>query len=154
MRKGITKYHFVPTVAALAAPTVANITAGTALTGQIAETNGFMFSNSPIQTPDMDSTFVSQIPGEDTSEDSGLVFYEDKATNPIRTALAKGTNGYIVIFAAGYAGASPAASDKCEVWPVTVSSNSRKYSSGNEAAQYEVKFACTAPPAQDAVVAA
>lgn len=153
MRKGITKVYFVPTITNKTAPTAAQVTAGTALTAQIAEISGFTFSNSPIQTPDMATKFVSQIPGEDTTEDSSITFYEDKSSNPIRTALAKDVNGYIVIFSAGTAGASPAAADKCEVWPVTISSNARKFSAGNEAAQYEVRFATTDEPAVDAVVA-
>lgn len=153
MRKGTTKFYFVPTIAALAAPTVAEVTAGTHLSPQMAEVNGFTFSNSPIQTPDMNSRFVSQIPGEDSTDESSIVFYEDKSTNPIRTALAKDTNGFIVIFSGGLAGATPAASDKCEVWPVTVSSNARRYTADNSAAQYEVKFATTSPPEQNATVA-
>jgi len=153
MRKGTTKIFFVPTIASKTAPTAAEVTAGTNLTGQIAEMSGFTFSNSPIQTPDMSTKFVSQIPGEDSTEDSSITFYEDKSSNPIRTALAKDTNGYIVIFSGGTAGANPAAADKCEVWPVTVSSNARRFSAGNEAAQYEVRFATTAEPADNATVA-
>jgi hypothetical protein len=133
---------------------VAEINAGTNLTPQIGEMNGFTFSNSPIQTPDMNTKFVSQIPGEDSTEDSSLVFYEDNASNPIKTALAKDVSGFIIVFPSGTAGTNPAAADKCEIWPVTISSNSRRYTNGNEAAMYEVKFACTLEPKIDVTVAA
>lgn len=146
MRKGITKVYFCPTIATPTAPTTAEITAGTALTGQVAELNGFTFSNAPIDVPDLSSAFVKKIPGEDTVEDSSIVFYEDKTTNPISTALAKGTVGFVVIFYAGTAGSNPAAADKCEVWGCIIASNSRRYTAGNEAAQYEVVFTLTDPP--------
>lgn len=145
MRKGTTRVFFVTTLT-LNAPTDTEVIAGTELTDDIAEMNGFTFSNSPIQTPDLGTKFVGQIPGEDSTEDSSLVFYEDDASTTIKDALVKDTNGYIVIFPQGTAGASPANGDNVEAWPVTVSSNARKYTAGNEAAQFEVKFATTAPP--------
>lgn len=150
MRKGITKVRFVPTIVAIAAATTAEITAGTDLTAQTAELNGFEFSNSPIDVPDMSSAFVSKVAGEDTVADSSIVFYEDLTTNPIRTALAKGTNGYIVIYYGGQvgAGAVPAATSKYEAWPIQVASNARRYTAGNEAAQYNVMFANTAAPTE------
>lgn len=148
MRKGTTRFYFVPTIAsALLVPTTAEIAAGTRLDPQLAEINGFNFANSPIATPDMESTFTKQIPGEDTAADSSLTFYElrDEA-NPIKTAQPKGAEGFIVIFFEGIAGANPAAGDDADVWPVIVSSNSRAYSAGNEAAQYTVTYAITDEP--------
>ncbi len=145
MRKGKTKVFFVLTIANKAAPTAAEVNAGTVLTGQIAEMNGFTFSNNPIDTPDMSTAFVNKIPGEDSVDDSSIVFYEDDTANAILTAQAKGTVGHIVIFYAGTTGASPAAADKAEVWPVTVASNSRQYTADNEAAKYQVVYANTGP---------
>jgi hypothetical protein len=146
MRKGITKVYFVATIASLTAPTTAEVTAGTRLDTQLAEINGFEFANNPIDTPDMSAAFVSKIPGEDAVSDSSLVFYEDKTSNPIATALAKNVVGNIVIFYGGTAGVSPALGDKCEVWPIIVGSNAKKYTTGNEAAQYAVVFTNTAAP--------
>jgi hypothetical protein len=153
MRKGKTRFYWCPTVANLNAPTVANITAGTRLDPQIAEINGFEFANSPIDVPDMATAFVSKIPGEDTVADSSISFYEDDTTNPIQTALAKGTVGHVVIFPRGTAGASPAVSDVTEVWPAIVASSARAYTAGNEAARYTVTFTLTAPPVTGAVAA-
>lgn len=147
MRKGITKIYLVPTITNTAAPTTAQITAGTNLTPQVAEVSGFTFTNNPISTPDMDTAYVSQIAGEDSGEASSITFYELRGgTDTINAALTKGLNAYICIYYAGIAGATPAASDKLEVWPISVSSNARIYSAGNEAAQYRVAFAITGPP--------
>lgn len=147
MRKGVTKVWFVPAITDLTAMTTAEQTAGTELTPQLAEVNGFSFTNNPISTPDMDNQFVSQVTGEDTADQSSMTFYEDDGgADAIQTLLAKGTTGFIVFFYAGTAGASPASGDDYEAWPVTVSAAPRMYSAGNEAAQYRVDFAITAVP--------
>jgi hypothetical protein len=152
MRKGTTRFYYVPTIAnATLNPTTAEVTAGTRLDTVLAEVNGFTFSNDVITTPDMSSTFDATIPGTDTSEDSSLVFYEDKtfASNTAKAALLKGTTGFIVIFFQGVAGVSPAAADRCDVWPILVAANVRLYTAGNEAAQWRADFAATATPQFD-----
>lgn len=155
MQKGTTKLYFVPTIAsATLAPTAAEVNAGTNMTPQINEITGFSFANDTIETRDMSSTFVSNIPGEDAAEDSSLVFYEDKTSNPIKTAVAKGTTGYVCIFFKGTAGASPAAGDVCDVWPVQVAANVRQYTAANEAAMWRAEFAVTATPGFDKAVLA
>ncbi len=149
MRKGTTELYFVPTVATPTAMTVAEVGAGTDLTPEIAEINGYEFTNQPINVPDMGSAFVSKIPGEDTVESSNIVFYEDDTSNPIKSALAKGTVGYVAIFHAGLATKStPAIGDAYELWPCIVASNARRYTAGNEAAQYNVVFTLTDPPTE------
>lgn len=154
MRKGTTKLYWVTSISDTSAPTAAELGSAVDLTPEIAEINGFSFSNSPIDVPDMGTAFVSRIPGEDTVGDSNIMFYERTDTTAIQTALAKDTTGYVVIFPTGIAGSSPAAADVCDVWPATVASNSRQYNAGNEAARFEVVFTLTAEPASDSTVAA
>lgn len=148
-RRGISKAFFVPTISSQAAPTAVEVNAGTSLTALVAELNGFSFENQPIDTPNMSETFVSKIPGEDQSADSTIVFYEQRGTdpaNPLMATLAKGTAGYIVIFFGGTAGASPAATDRADVWPVISTGVPRQYDLGNEAAKWSCMFAPTAAP--------
>ncbi len=152
MRKGRTKIWWVLTIATPTAPTAAEVNAGTRIDTALAEINGFTFANTPIETPDMATTFVSKIPGEDTVGDSNMTFYEDTTTNPISTALAKGAIGNVVIFYVGTAGASPAAADKAEVWPSIVASNAKQYTTSNEAAKYMVTFTNTAAPSAATLV--
>lgn len=157
-RRGITKVHFVPVIAApLATPSLAEIGAGEDLSPDVAEMNGFTFENQPIATPTLDATFTTSIPGEDTSEASSLVFYERQgpaADNPLRALLEKGTTGFIVIFYAGYASGTLAAGDGCEVWPVITTASPRIYDMGNVAATWRTNFTPTATPETDAVAAA
>lgn len=154
MRKGTTKVWFVPTMSDPEAGTVAEVvTGGTELNTDLGEVNGFTFSNSPISTPDMDTTFTPQIGGEDTAAESSLTFYEQDDDTTIKDALSKGEVGYILFYPQGIAGASPAAADVYEAWPVIVTSNARTYTVGNEAAMFQVSLAITDPPI-DGVVAA
>jgi hypothetical protein len=148
-RRGRTKLIFCPTVANLASPTMSELTAGIDLSGVTNEIGGFAFSNSPIATPDLASTFVAQIPGEDTAEDSSVTVYEDDTVETVRTALAKGISGIMVICPLG-----KVATKRCETWPVTSTGYNGTYSVGNDAATAVVQFAPTAPPNQAATIAA
>lgn len=152
MRKGVTKIWFVPTIASLSAPTATEINGGTKLDPQLDEINGFNYTNNPIESRDMSTAFVGNVPGEDSVADSNMTFHEDKVTNPIKTALAKGVNGNIVIAYAGTAGSNAAAGDKVDVWPVTVASTSRAYTTGNETAKYQTVFAPLTPPSEEKAV--
>lgn len=159
MRKGVVKVFFVPTVANLTTGiTLTEIGAGVELGPELAEVNGFAYTNSPISTPDMDNQFVSQITGEDTADQSSMTFYDGDdpdtpdAQNTIKAALPKGTAGFIVFFYAGIAGAAPAVDDYYEAFPVTVSSAPRMYDAGNVAAQFRVDMAITAVPEEGQIV--
>lgn len=150
-RKGTTKIYLLPTVASASLlPTTAEITAGTDLTDGINAIDGFTLENSPIETPDMASTFVSKIGGDDSAADSSLTFYEDSVLDDIETDLAKGTTGFVVIFSKGK---TPSAKGM-DVFPVTVVSNSKGYTTDNEAAKITVQFTITARPAFNQTVPA
>jgi hypothetical protein len=143
-RKGTTKIYFLPTIAATTLiPTTAEITAGTDYTQQINAIEGWSLENQPIETPDMASTFVSKIGGDDSASDSSLTFYEDSTLDDIETDLAKGTSGFIVIFSKG----KTTGAKGMDVFPVTVVSNSKSYSTDNEAAKITVQFTITSRPA-------
>jgi hypothetical protein len=142
-RKGTTKIYYLPTIAATTLiPTTSEITAGTDYTQQINAIDGWSLENQPIETPDMASTFVSKIGGDDSAADSSLTFYEDSTLDDVETDLAKGTSGYVVIFSKG----KTTGAKGMDVYPVTVVSNSKAYTADNEAAKITVQFTITARP--------
>lgn len=148
-RKGTTKIMFVETIASTAyLPTSAEITGGTDYTEQIAAIDGWSIENQPIETPDMASTFVSKIEGDDSAADSSLTFYEDDTLSDVETDLAKGTEGFIIIFSKGKA----ASAKGMDVFPIKVASNSKSYSTDNEAAKITVQFVITDRPALNQTV--
>lgn len=145
-RRGVSKIRFLPAVANTAAPTSGEISAGTDLTASIAGIGGFQLSNSPIPVPDLATVFTAQINGEDTVADSTLTLNDDDTTTAIRTALAKGTSGFILLQPYG-----TTAAKRCEVWPVKVTGYNDEWSLDNANAKSEVGFAVTAVPTQNAV---
>ncbi|TXS39690.1 hypothetical protein [Streptomyces sp. t39] len=150
-RKGVTKILFADTVASTAyIPTRAEITGATALTKAIASVEGFSLENQEIETPDLESTFTSKIPGDDQAADSSLTFYEDDAEDTLEEALAKGTTGFIIILRKG----DVPTSKSMDVYPVRVASKSAAITVDNEAAKWMVKFSITDTPALDVEVPA
>jgi hypothetical protein len=146
-RRGKSKLDFLPAVANPAAPTALEITAGESLDSLVAEINGFDFTGSRIPTPNLADNFTPQITGEDTVGDASLVFWDDDTNDDVRTALEKGTIGYLLFRPYG-AGTGK----RAEVWHVETQSVSDRWTVGNEAAQFQVGFAVLDPPEQDAVL--
>lgn len=150
-RKGTTKIKFLPSIASTALlPTRAEISAGNDLTDGIRSMDGWTLENQAISTPDMGSTFVSKIDGDDEAADSSLGFYEDNTLDNVETDLAKGTAGFICIFSKG----DVPGGKGLDVYPVKVASNSKAYSADNEAAPINVQFVITDRPQFNQVVPA
>ncbi|WP_331764838.1 hypothetical protein [Streptomyces sp. NBC_01238] len=148
-RKGVTKILFAETIAsATYMPTLVEVTGATDYTKQIAAVDGFSIENQEIETPDMDSTFVSKIPGDDSAADSSLTFYEDDVDDTIEQDLAKGTTGFILIARKGKASSTKG----LDVYPVRVASNSSTVTADNEAAKLMVKFSITDRPLLNATI--
>lgn len=141
-RRGVSKARFLPAVAASSlVPTRAEITAGTDLSPSVADITGWEFANAAIATPNLAEVFTSNIPGEDTVGDSAIVLYDLDEGAPLRTTLAKGTNGFIMWMPYG-----DVPTKRAEVFPVRVAVVSDEKSMGNDAARFSVGFSVTAQP--------
>lgn len=145
-RRGKSRLYFLPSIAnPIAGPTVAEVGAGKDLGPSLSDISGFQLTNSPIGTPNLADTFTSQINGEDTTADSTLTLYDDDAATAVRTALAKGSNGFIVMGPYG-----SATGKRAEVWPVRSTGVNDEWTTGNDPARYVVGFAITGVPSQNA----
>lgn len=147
-RRGKSKIIFAPAVAGVS-PTRAEITAGTPLSLQVNSVDGFELTNSPIPTPNLNDQFTSQIDGEDTVANSALTFLDDDSASTVRTALAKGTAGYLLLLPYG-----DVPTKRCEVWKVKSTGTNDQWSIGNDPARFKVTFAVTAVPVQNGVIPA
>ncbi len=155
--RGKTKVVACPTVANLAAPTRAEINAGTVLNlpgtyvhAGLVEMSGFEAASEFIDVPDAATDFTGKIAGRKTAGEPMMRFYEDDASSTIRTALAEGTSGYVIRMPYG-----DVPTKRCEVYPVTIASvNTSQLTSGNDPATFEVKVAVTANPSKNAVIPA
>lgn len=147
-RRGVSKVKWAPAVAGTS-PTRPEITAGVDLSASIAGINGFQFSNSPIATPDLSDNFDSQITGPDAAGDSSLDFYDDDTSSTIRTTLAKGTAGCLLMMPYG-----DVPTKRCEVWRVTSLGVNDAWSMDAAAAQFNIQFAVNTRPTQNGVIPA
>lgn len=147
-RRGVSKIRFAPTVVGTS-PTRAEITSSTDLSDWVTGVDGFQFSNERIDTPVLGSSFTSQIDGPDTVGDSTLTFIDDDTVTAVRTALAKGTSGFLLMFPYG-----DVPTKRVEKWPVKSAGVNDEWSMGNDPARYAVDFAITSPPVQNGVVPA
>lgn len=153
-------WAFLPSVAAVATPTVAEFTAGQPLNGPnvIQSITGFADEGTSVAIPDLGTDFTSNIPGRTVSADSTIVFYKSSAAadvqETIRALLPKDTNGYIArIHPVNGAQVAPASTKKCEIWPVRVMSNVIAPPAVGAAGTFTVKFTATAKPTKAAVIA-
>ena len=152
---GFLEAYFVPTIASSALiPTAVEVNAGTRLTtvngGLLPDgLQGFSFKTQWVKKRIMADAIELNIPGPDQLADSTLVFNRIPTTaeSAKKTALAKAANGFLVIFGQGIAGASPAAGDKCDVWPGTSGGPNDTFTGGlAEAARWEVGWGASQRP--------
>lgn len=142
------KLVFLPAVANSAAPTAAEIAAGTPLTADFRESSGFSSGQTSVPMPDYVSSFTPTLAGRQEAGSPQLTFYDqDAATNATRTALSEGTNGFLLRCPMGQI-----AGRRCEVWPVTIGAqNDTEWGADNESAQYIVGLSVTSAPTKTAV---
>ncbi|GAA1353535.1 phage tail tube protein [Streptomyces beijiangensis] len=155
-RRGVSRFYFLKAIAAPNnVPTRAELgtTNGTDLSAFISDVEGFALENTAIDTPDMASSFTSNIPGENKADNSSFTFYEDKGSDTLEALLSQGVEGFVVILRKGDIQLTPA-SRSMEVFPVRVGSRSATYTAANEPAKFKVSFNITSEPAQDLAVPA
>jgi hypothetical protein len=140
---GTTEILFCPAISNPAAPTFAELDAGTDLTRDIADISGWMTNSDFLETPDLKTRFVSKIPGRIQAEDSSITFWadEDQGAGDAGALLPRDTSGYIVIADGGLASAIG------DVFQVTVGSNSMQRSVSDPAKRL-VSFAIRSEPSE------
>lgn len=146
---GLTKVYYCPAVANPDAPTRAELDAGTDLSPEIAEIDGWSVTSNQIQTPDFGTRFVAQIAGRIEASDSSITFYASSNSVDVRGLLPRDTTGFIVWLDGG-----DVSGQKMDVYPVTVTSVSKMRSAGSEAARIQVSFSITAEPSEDVTIPA
>lgn len=149
---------FCPAVADLAAPSRAELDAGTIVMAPglttdegISDIEGWSLENTPIEVPDGNNRYVSTIEGRDTTAASALTFYRGSADGDeaIWIALAKGTVGVLVL---KWQGDVEAAEAQC--WPVKVSGRNPMPTIATEALKFRSQFVVSSLPELNGVVPA
>ena len=142
-------FVFIPTIAATnMTPTRAEINAGDDITSQVAEWEGFTTTSEKIDTPDLISTFVSSIPGQQTADDSSITLYDDLAGSPLIDIFPRDTTGYMLLMDQG-----DTPTRRMDVYPVQVASLQRVRAL-DAATMLRVALTITRAPAEGVVIPA
>ena len=147
-RRGTTKVLWVPTIANKAAPSRAELNAGTALEAETGAMAGWQTTSGTVPTPALGSRFTPVVGGEITAADSSLTFWASKDGDDVRTLLTREATGFIVWMAEGDVEAQT-----MDVYPVTVTSQA-KIRELDAAAQIMAQFAITSEPAENVEIPA
>lgn len=130
-------------------PTIADVTGCVEITEYVSGLN-FAAQGNVVPTPNLKLLFETSIEG--TSQGTATMdCYRDDEIDTAWDLLPRKTKGYIVI---SRFGGVPGVGDKCEVWPIRVSSRTNANLTNNTPATFTVTFAVVDAPAEDAVVAA
>lgn len=143
---GTRQYVWVPTISSKAAPTSAELTAGTDLTGEVAKVSGFVATGNTVDVPDAKNLFTGKVPGRSTADNSSLELYVSSTSTDSRSLLTEGTNGYIAIFPEGIH-----TGNLVDIWPVRITSAS-KPNDIEVGATLMVEFAVTSKPAENIAI--
>lgn len=140
-------FYFVPTVSNIAAPTVAQITAGDRLTKI---TNYTMSSDeAEVDTSDIDSMYDTTDVGTSKVGPIEITFkYQDN--EDMVELLVFRSRGYLIRSRTG----SVAATTEVEVYPVTIGKQRPEGYSRNAEQKFAVKFHVHSEPDEHAIVAA
>lgn len=148
---------FVTTIASgTLAPTIAEIAAGTLLsdpnsTNPLVSLDGFNATATQVETPMYGAPQTPKIAGEVQLADSSITVYKDDTTNTIKSTMARGVTGYIVIAGPG---SSVTTSTKVNVYPIEVVGNNDNNDSGNTAKTITIGTAINKIPGENLSVLA
>lgn len=147
--RGLTKIYYCLTIASILSPTRAEMNAGTDLSREVAEVNGWLISGGDIDTPDLASEFTGKIPGSTAVDESSINFYASSNGADARTILPRLTAGYILMLYGG-----DIAATKMDVFPIRVKAVGKPISLGDDPSTVNIQFTVTAKPAENVTVPA
>lgn len=146
--EGTTDFYWVATIATYTSPSRAELNAGTRLTPEVAESGDWAITSDAIDTPDLATTFTSQIPGKITVDGATINMYSDVAQADARTLMPRNAVGHIVKFPGG-----DVAGRKMTIFPVKVGSAGEPTSLGDPTTLH-FSYYVTKIPAENVTVPA
>lgn len=151
---GKTRVYWVPTIANKAAPTVAELNAGTSLAAFLRKDGlDIPFTQNFSDNADLEDTFDAQSVGTFGANIS-LTIFRDDTTDTAWDLFVYGTAGYIVVRRGAAYSTAWAAAQKCEVYPAQMHEPTPLSSSTNENVAAKAMLAITDQPNLKATVAA
>jgi hypothetical protein len=153
---GQTKVAFVTTIADKAAPTVAELTAGTTMESVLTADGliGWEPTTAEVDTTSLASTFDTALPGRTSYSGAALRLKKQSGTDTVHALLdTKDTRGYVVIRRGLPAATAFAAAQTVEVYPVATGQWYPLPPEANTVQRYQVPMTITDDPVLVATVA-
>ena len=151
-------FYWAPAIATLSAPTVTEMGAATKLTCEISDFPNLEEKAGTVERPTLCSRFTAKDPGRITVDDTTISFYYDDTVSSdsqdIRALLARDAEGFL-LRCDSVGGTLPVlatAGTVVDVWPVTITSNSKNQPAFGEQRKFTVGVTATDPPELDATV--
>lgn len=147
-RRGLTKVSWVPTIDNPAAPTRAELNAGTELSVEVGAVEGWQVTSEVVETPTLGTKFNAKIDGPISADDSSLTLYASKTGTDVRDLLQRGSDGYVVWMDEG-----DTPGRGMDIFPVRVLTQAKQRNL-EDAAAVQVQFAVTREPSENVVIPA
>lgn len=151
--EGKTNVYWCTAISNKAAPTVAEITAGTPIVNFTSKDGVQVNINgNKVDSATLAETFDAQVVGS-WGADVSLKMFRDNTADTAWNLAVYGTNGYLVIDRFRTSGTLPSVSHKVEVWPAQMGQAAPGNTAANEVMTFELPFAITSQPNLSATVA-
>lgn len=150
---GNTRVSWVPSIANIAAPTVAELNAGTRL-DEYMPPDGLNMAHdeAAVNTAKLSSTFDSELPGRSKVSPS-LTLIRQTPTDTPWNLLTRGTTGYVVVRDTVAASTAWTAAQKCRVYPSTCGLRQPLPPAANEVSKFTVRMYVSVTHDDNATVA-
>jgi len=145
---GRTRVYSVPTIANIAAPTVAELNAGVDLSSLITPDGlmGFQPDTAEVDTSALNSTYSTKLPGRIALSGTGLRMKKQTGTDTVYNTLVYGFSTNIVIRRDITSTTAWATSQAVEVYPGQVGEVKNLDPAPNETHKYEILFFVSPQP--------
>ena len=153
---GKVRVSWVPTIASQAAPTVAELGAGTSLESLLTADGliGFEPNTAEVDTTSLDSTFDTKAPGRAEYSGCALRLKKQGAADAVYAALIREAAGYVVVRRDIAASTAWTAAQTVEVYPAVLGETKNLQPEKNAVQKYEVPVMVSSAPTIRAAVAA
>lgn len=146
---GNTRVFFVPTIANIAAPTTAELNAGTRLDTLMTPDGliGLEADTGDVDNSKLSSTFNTVTPGRVSFSGTMVRLIRQTGTDTVYNLLVYGFSGFLVTRRGGVAASTAwAASQQVAVYPITCGEVRNVSPEGNSVEKYEVPMKVTSQP--------
>lgn len=145
---GRTKVWLVPAVSNIAAPTTAELNAGTAIEGLMTPDGliGFEPTTADVDNSALNSTFDTLLPGRASFSNTTVRLKKQSGVDAVYNAFPRDTVTFVAIRRGTLSTTAWASADKVEIYPAQTGERRNLPPAANEVQKYEIPLKITTTP--------